>query len=338
MRQILISFVIAGAGVAVFLALGLPLPWLLGPMFGCLVAALAGVDLRAQPLISNLMRTVLGVAVGASITPALFAVLPQLVPTLLMMPLLVVMIGGIGYPMFRRVFGFNHATAYYSAMPGGLQDMLLFGEDAGGDVRALSLVHATRVLIIVTVLPFAFAYVMELDLTGAPGAPIADVPVLELVIMAAAGILGWRVAKAVGLFGAAILGPLFLTAGLSLADVIHNRPPAVAIQAAQFFIGLTVGVKYSGITWRELRIDVSAGVGFTVVILTLSLLMAEVVILAGFMPPTEAILAFSPGGQAEMAILALVAGADVGIVVGHHLVRLVFVITLAPVVERWLGR
>ena len=110
MRQILISFVIAGAGVAVFLALGLPLPWLLGPMFGCLVAALAGVDLRAQPLISNLMRTVLGVAVGASITPALFAVLPQLVPTLLMMPLLVVMIGGIGYPMFRRVFGFNHAT------------------------------------------------------------------------------------------------------------------------------------------------------------------------------------------------------------------------------------
>ena len=337
MARILISFVISGLGVAAFLVIGLPLPWLLGPMFGCLVAALAGVELGAQPLVSDLMRTVLGVAVGASITPALFVALPPLLPTLVMMPLLVILIGAIGYPLLRRVFGFAHPTAYYASMPGGLQDMLLFGEEAGGDVRALSLIHATRVLIIVTVLPFGFAYVMDLDLTAAPGAPLADIPLQEMLIMVVAGLVGWRVAKAVGLFGAALLGPLFLTAALSLGDVIHHRPPAVAIQAAQFFIGLTVGVKYSGITWKELRVDVGAGVGFTILILTLSLVLAEGVILAGWMPPVEAILAFSPGGQAEMAILALVAGADVGIVVIHHIVRIVFVITLAPVVARWLG-
>ena len=335
MGRILTSLVIAGTGVALFLVLGLPLPWLLGPMFGCLVAALAGVQLGAQPLLSDLMRTVLGVAVGASITPALFADLPRLLPTLALMPLLVIAIGGVGYPFFRKAFGFDHATAYYGSMPGGLQDMLLFGEEAGGDVRALSLIHATRVLIIVTLLPFAFAYVMELDLTRPPGAPVSEVPVVELVIMAAAGLIGWRLAAAVGLFGAAILGPLFLTAALSLSDLIHHRPPAVAIQAAQFFIGLTVGVKYTGITWRELRIDVTAGAGYTVLIFLVSLVFAWAVFTLGLMPGIEALLAFSPGGQAEMAILALVAGADVGVVVAHHLIRLVFVITMAPVVARW---
>jgi uncharacterized protein len=250
--------------------------------------------------------------------------------TLALMPVLVICIGAVGYPFFRRVFGFDHATAFYSAMPGGLQDMLLFGEEAGGDVRALSLIHATRVLIVVTLLPFVFAYWFDADLNAPVGAPITSIPVQELLIMAAAGLIGWQGAKAIGMFGASILGPLFLTAALSLAGVIHFRPPAEAIQAAQFFIGFTVGVKYAGISWRELRVDVTAGVGYTLIILAISSAFAAVVIKMGWLPVTEAILAFSPGGQAEMAIVALVAGADAAVVVAHHLIRIVFVILGAP--------
>ena len=50
-------------------------------------------------------------------------------------------------------------------------------------------------------------------------------------------------------------------------------------------------------------------------------------------------LAFAPGGQAEMAILAILAGADVAFIVAHHVMRLVIVILVSPVVERlWLRR
>ena len=63
-------------GVALFLLLGLPLPWLLGPMFACLAAALAGAPLPAPPGASPVMRTVLGVAVGAAMTPELLGRLP----------------------------------------------------------------------------------------------------------------------------------------------------------------------------------------------------------------------------------------------------------------------
>jgi membrane AbrB-like protein len=222
-------------------------------------------------------------------------------------------------------------------MPGGLQDMLLFGEEAGGDVRALSLIHATRVLIVVMVLPFVFAFFYNVDLNQPAGEPFTSVPWQELLILGIAGIAGWRIAKFVGLFGASLLGPLFLTAGLSLADVIHHRPPAEAIAAAQFFIGFTIGVKYTGITWRELRIDVTAGVVFSVLSLCVGAVFAALIVRAGWMPFTEAVLAFSPGGQAEMAIVALVAGADAAVVVAHHLVRIVFVIMGAPLVDRWFG-
>jgi uncharacterized membrane protein AbrB (regulator of aidB expression) len=52
----------------------------------------------------------------------------------------------------------------------------------------------------------------------------------------------------------------------------------------------------------------------------------------------EAFLAFAPGGQAEMTVLAIVAGADLGFVVTHHLVRIILVITGAPIVAGLLRR
>ena len=334
---LMVTLLISGVGVAVFYALALPLPWLLGPLLGCLIAALCGVRLQGAPKSSQVMRTILGVAVGATITPALFAQLNTLIWTLALVPLLVICVGAVGYPLFRKGFGFDHPTAFYAAMPGGLQDMLLFGEEAGGDVRALSLIHATRVLIVVMVLPFVFTYFYGVDMSGPVGEPFLSVPWQELMLLAVAGIAGWRIAAFVGLFGASILGPLFLTAALSLMDVIHHRPPAEAIQAAQFFIGFTIGVKYAGISWRELRVDVTAGVLFSILSLGVGAIFAALVVRAGWLPFTEGVLAFSPGGQAEMAIVALVAGADAAVVVAHHLVRIVVVIMGAPLMARWFG-
>ena len=44
--------------------------------------------------------------------------------------------------------------------------------------------------------------------------------------------------------------------------VFNHTPPAEAIWAAQYFIALSIGVKYVGITVRELRRDVVAAIGF----------------------------------------------------------------------------
>ncbi|WP_291834066.1 AbrB family transcriptional regulator [Limimaricola sp.] len=333
---LVMTLAVSGTGVVLFRVAHLPLPWLLGPMLGCLVAALAGLPLRGAPRASMVMRTILGVAVGASITPALVHRLPQMTASLAMMPLLVVAVGAVGYPLFRRVFGFDHPTSYYAAMPGGLQDMLVFGAEAGGDMRALGLIHATRVLIVVSLLPLVFAYILGVDMSRPPGLPAADIPVVELALMAAAAILGWQGAQAVGLFGATILGPMIAAAALSLGGIISHRPPAEAITAAQFFIGFTVGVKYTGITPREVRRVVGAGVVFSLLTLVIAVGFAGVAIWLHVVPPVEGLLSFSPGGQAEMAVLAIVAGADVAFVVSHHVVRIVIVILGAPIVARRL--
>lgn len=332
----LVAFGAAVAGVAAFRALALPLPFLLGPMFACLIAALAGAKMQGAPMVSDAMRTVLGVAVGASVTPELIGRLGGMAASVALVPVFVAIIGLFGYPYFRRICGFDRPTAYYAAMPGGLQDMILFGAEAGADPRALSLVHATRVLAIVSLVPLILSLGWGMTLDGPPGAPASAVPPGELALMAVCGLAGWRVAARVGLFGASILGPMALTAAASLTGLLHFRPPAEAILAAQFFIGVAVGVKYVGVTAAELKRIVLASLGYCLLLAALSVLFAEAVHLTGAAPQVEALLAFAPGGQAEMVVIAIVAGVDVAFVVTHHLVRLIVVILGAPIAARLL--
>jgi uncharacterized protein len=332
-----LTLAIAALGATGFVLLGLPLPLLLGPMLACLLAALLGARMADMGPSGTFLRTFLGVAVGSSVTPDMVASLPAMAGSLAFVPLYIGIIGAVGYPLFRKVFGFDHATAWYAAMPGGLQDMLVFGQEAGGDVRALSLIHATRVLAIVTLAPLLMTWLWQVDLTRPPGQPASAMDPRDIALMLAAGLIGWKVAERLRLFGASILGPMILTAALSLAGIIDQRPPAEMIWAAQLFIGISVGVKYTGITAREIRVDVGAGLVYAAILAALALVFIEIVALSGLAPAIDSFLAFLPGGQAEMVVIAILAGADLAFVVGHHLLRMVLVITLAPIAARLLG-
>ena len=130
---------------------------------------------------------------------------------------------------------------------------------------------------------------------------------------------------------------MIVAAALSLTGVLTMRPPAEIIWASQFFIGIAIGAKYTGITSTELRRDIGAGALFSLALAILSLAVIEALLILSPAGDLEIILAFLPGGQAEMTIVALVAGADIAFVVAHHLLRIVVVIVLAPVFARMFG-
>lgn len=101
----------------------------------------------------------------------------------------------------------------------------------------------------------------------------------------------------------------------------------------QFLIGMGVGVSL-----RELRHTVTGGTAFVLILAALAGAVTELVTLTGLAPPVEGFLAFMPGGQAEMSMLALVSGADLSFVVVHHLTRILVVILGAPIVFRFMRR
>lgn len=324
------------AGGIVFTLAHAPLPWLLGPMFACLIAGLSGAKLAKLGLVVQVARSVLGVAIGVSLTPELAGRIGDMALSLALLPIYVIVIGVAGYPYFRHVCKFDPPTAFYSAMPGGLQDMLIFGEAAGANVRVLSLVHATRVLVIVSVLPFVLQalYGVSVRLGTSAVAPVEAIPASELAAMAACAAIGWLAAHRAGIPGASIVGPMILGTVASLGGLLHHRPPNEVILIVQVIIGVSVGATYSGVTWSEIRQVVLSVLGYTLLLAVLATIFAELAVLIAGVRPIDALLAFAPGGQGEMTLLAIAAHADVAFVALHHITRVFLVILLGPVVQR----
>ncbi len=315
-----------------------PLPFLFGPIGACLIAAVLGLPLQGAPLISTVCRTILGVAIGASITWGVIHQLIALAPTLVLVPIYVMTIAFLGVNYFHRLLGYDKVTAYYAAMPGGLQDMVVFGEEAGANPRTLSLIHATRLLLLVTLAPIVLITFFNADLSHPLGPPTKDLPLYHTVFILLIGVCGWKIAAKIGIFGASVIGPMLLAIPLSLSGLLTQRPSQEVIMVAQLFIGIGIGVYYRGITPSEIRRDILAASGFALLLVIIAAVFTTIASLVGAVKPTEMFLAFWPAGQAEIAVLSLAAGAQVGIVVTHHVVRIIFVILGAPLMARQLSK
>lgn len=337
-RHQIATFSVAAIGVAAALLLGLPLPFLLGPLSATCIAALLGLHMVGFRATEKPLRAILGVAAGAAITPAVVERVPHFALSLSLIPVFLLIAGLIGYSFFRHVCRYSPATALYAAMPGGFQDMLAFGEEAGAHVRTLSLIHASRLVIVVSLIPLLTSIFGQADFTGQAGPSSSSLTPQDWLLMAIACVLGWKVAERMGVFGGAILGPLALAAAFSLADLLHARPPSELLLGVQFLLGASIGARFVNITLREVTTIVLAGVAYALVLGILSIgfaIAAHHLVDLGWL---DVLLAYSPGGQGEMAVLALASGADLLFVVTHHILRFAIILTTAPIIFRFLRR
>jgi len=131
--------------------------------------------------------------------------------------------------------------------------------------------------------------------------------------------------------------PLILSAIVHMAGITHARPPIEITNLAQWIIGVHVGCMYLGSTTREIGRIVSQSFGFVVMILILPAGFTMVVTNLVDVDLVSIVLAFSPGGQGEMNLIAIVLGADVAYIALHHLVRVFIVIVGAQFLFKWLG-
>ena len=331
----LTTIILSFLGAIILYSINVPLPFLFGPMFVCLLLSLMGYVPIGMPKISEAARTILGLAIGTSITVAFIVQIPELIRSIMLIPFFLILVACIGIPWFRRICGLDFITSYYAAMPGGLQDMVMFGDEAGGNVRALSLIHATRVLLIVSTVPLILIYGFDVALDQPLGLPATEIAPLDLFFMFLAAVIGWKGGKYIGLFGASILGPLVVSAIFSIMGLVDSRPPHESIIFAQFFIGLGIGTQFSGITMQELRKFVLSGIGYTIILWGIAIVFTLYLVPDTIAPQTDLLLAFVPGGQAEMVVLAIVSGADLSFIISHHITRIVLVIIGAPLVIRF---
>ncbi len=328
------------AGGALFAWARLPLPWMLGSMVVVTLAALAGVPVGLPSGLRGAMVTVIGVLLGSAFTPELMRRAATWAVTLGALVLYIAI--GIACALWylRRYSRYDAITAFFSAAPGGLNEMVVVGRAMGGDDRVISLTHAARVFLVVMILPFWFrffeGYVPPPVVQQAHG--LMSVPPLDLLILAACGLVGALVARRLRLPAAMMMGPMILSATVHLAGITDQPPPWELVAVGQIAMGTAVGCRFAGVRAASLLDTLRAAAGTTVILVGITVVFAMVLHRITGISMQGIVLAFTPGGLAEMSLVALALGIDTAFVSTHHVARIAIIVVMAPLFYRLIGR
>lgn len=331
----LITLAIGAAGGALFAWAKMPLAWMLGAMCATTAVALAGARIGVDLRLRALMVTILGVMLGSTFSPAMIDYVGGWAVAVAVLFAYMPAVTAICYAFFRRVGRFDRTTAYFSAAPGGLNEMIVVGSAMGGDAAAIALVHAIRVLIAVLTIPFYFRLVEHVNVPSLmPGATFAALTPRDAALLAATAIVGWAAARLLRVPAAGLVGPMVASAAVHLAGLTASKPPAELVAAAQVVIGAAVGGRFAGYALRKVAGIMAMGVVTALIMLALTVLFTFVFADAAGFSPSGMVLALAPGGLAEMSLMALALGVDTAFVATMHILRIGAVVIIGPAFYR----
>ena len=304
------------------------------------VAALFAAPVQPPMLMRKILLPVIGVMLGAGFSPSLLDAPSAWLGPLTALPVFIAVAFGAAFAVYRVVGRYDPVTAYFAAAPGGLNDMMVLGAEAGGSERKIALAHASRILIVVSAVSLFYGVILDVTAMGQgrPYVPFSAVPLSDLAILASCALLGALGAPYLRLPAPAILGPMVLSGAVHLSGLTDAPPPTFVVNAAQLVMGAVVGCRFFGVSPREVAHDMGMSAIATGAMLVAALTISAAVSRLTGLPLDQVFLSFSPGGLVEMSLLALALGADIAFVASIHVIRIVLVIALAPVVFRVIGR
>jgi membrane AbrB-like protein len=335
--SMLLALAIGTAGGLLFAWAKLPLPWMMGAMVAATIASVAGANIRIQYPLRMTMIAVLGVMLGSAFRPELIDRLGDWAWSIGGLLVYAVTAGALVTWYFRKVGGYDPVTSYFASSPGGLNEMVIVGREMGGDDRVIALTHSARILLVVMTIPFLFR--MFADYAPLPGLlptgpGLADLPLDEWLILGGCAVIGAFGAKALRLPAAFLVGPMLLSAIAHLTGVSKASPPSPLVAAAQVVLGTGIGCRFAGTPVGEIARIVKISLGSTVILMVSGVLFGLGLQEITGVPWFVLVLAYAPGGLAEMSLVALALGRDVAFVATHHIFRIGFIVILAPLAFR----
>jgi len=340
-----VTLVLGGLGGLAAHALGLPLGYLLGSLLVTGGIAAAGFRPFGKPVtLPARLRfsfvPVIGVAIGGAFTPEVARQAIGWGPSLLALCLFVPLAHALGYALFR-VGGLSARDALFGAIPGGLIESVQLAEEAGADVRLVTLLQTLRLIGTIIAVPILFRLLTGHAVGSAAGVQITGASVTlglsGILILIATGLAGVAAGRLLRLPGWIITGPLLASAAAHGLGLVEGVPPGWLIAVTQVILGTGLGARFTGADPAALRRAASLALVNGAFALLLALAFALILHALVGEPVAAVFLAFAPGGLAEMSLVALSLQISVIYVTAHHVLRIVLAVTLARLAALWVG-
>lgn len=336
LRPYAIALAISIVAGNVFSRLHIPLPWMMGPMFGVGLAGIRGMHVKAIRGSRQAGQFVVGCALGLYFTAEVSRQLLDFCGYIVAAAFIAILIGAFGALILRRIASVSAMTAFFASVPGGAAEMAVLAERAGARFDQVALSHSIRVLVVISTIPIA------VTLFGSDGNDPFTPAIVEfspegLLRLAAPAILAGALFMKAGIPNAWLLGPLTASLITTVSGHAASAVPFPLVNVAQILIGCSLGVRFKPSLLDESR-RLIVGVVSTAVFTLLGsaavgLAMAWSIGESG----TTLILATSPGGLSEMCITAKILKLGVPLVTSFQVARLAIVVTFSLPVWRLIA-
>ncbi|MFZ3360182.1 MAG: AbrB family transcriptional regulator [Xanthobacteraceae bacterium] len=333
------TLAIALAGGVTFTLLGLPAGLVSGSVLGVAVAALLGRPVRLPLPLARIGYVIVGTLLGTVVTPATLhgvATWPASI-ALLMLASLAMIVATMLY--LRIVHRWDLFSALLGASPGAMAQVIALSTELGGDLRAIAIVQTVRVLLLVLGLPNGLALlgfvVPALPVVRGPaGFAVLGQMIVLLVVSTGFALAFMRLRFPGGLLFGAMAGSGVLH-GTGLIDAAL---PWWIGSSSVITLGALVGSRFANTTLRMLAGYLGAALGSFAVSMAVATFFVLIVEHLFAFPIANVVIAFAPGAQDTMMVLALALHLDPVYVGAHHLARFLVVTFAVAVAARRLAR
>ncbi len=329
-----LTYALGAAGGLAATALHLPLPMLLGSLLAVGAAAIGGLRPvghlpQAPQKFRMIFVPIIGIAIGGAARPEILRQVADWIPSLAALCLFVPLVHFAGYRLLCATGRTDPVTAFYGTAPGGLVETVEMGEAAGAEIRMLAMLQFLRLIITIVTVPLAFTWMAGHAVGSAGGARVegAELHGVDVMLLAACGIVGAVAGLRLGLPAGHVLGPILLSGAAHVAGLTHAVPPGWMIAAAQVVIGTSLGVRFAGMPKDRILVAMRLALLNAAITIGGAIGFAVAVAPVAGEPVMAVFLAFAPGGLVEMGLIALSLDMSILYVTAHHLLRIILAVS-----------
>src|SRR6478752_6026196 len=337
--QIAETALIATVGGVGFYLIGFPGGLVSGSMLAVAVAALGGRPMKIPAPLARLCFVLVGILLGAVVTPdTLRGIAAWPLSVALLVIAAVCMMTATAFYL-RVVHGWDPLSALLGASPGSMAQVMALSAEFKADVRGIAIVHVMRVLLIVLGLPAGLALFGSTVEPVVSTRGVSETSLVELVALVTISTLAALAMLRIRFPGGLLFGAMAGSAFLHGTGLIHVSLPWWAGSAAVFTLGAVAGARFANTSPKILLSYLAAAFGSFAVAVAVAASFALVVVALLPFRIADVIVAFAPGAQDTMMVLALALHLDPVYVGAHHLARFLAVsFSVAVVARRLVGR
>jgi membrane AbrB-like protein len=329
------TLAIALAGGVSCVVLGLPAGLVSGSVVAVATAALLGRPMRVPPILARICYVVVGTLLGTVVTPeTLRGVVTWPASVALLM---VASLGMIAATMtyLRVVHRWDSLSALMGASPGSMAQVIALSSELGGDLRAVAIVQTVRVLLLVVGLPNGLAlFGLVVPAVPLPRGPAGFSVLGEMLLLLGVAVTFALIFLRLRFPGGLLFGALAGSAILHGTGLIHAALPLWVGGASVITLGALVGSRFANTSARMLLSHLGAAFGSFAVSMVVATVFVVIVARLFSFPIANIVIAFAPGAQDTMMVLALALHLDPVYVGAHHLARFLVVTVAIAVAAR----